>query len=84
MPAPGGHRPVHFRTRGWIETATYRRDALPAGCEILGPVIVEEPDSTTLVPPGFRLRATPEGLLRLAPAGRGRAAPRGASSTPSP
>jgi N-methylhydantoinase A len=45
-------RPVYFREAGWHDTTIVRRAELPAGRELEGPAIVEEPDSTTLVLPG--------------------------------
>ena len=44
----------------------YRRDALPAGCTLTGPSIVEELDSTTLVPAGHTLSVLPNGIFRVA------------------
>ena len=35
-----------------VETPVYRRDELPAGASFEGPAIVEQLDSTTVVPPG--------------------------------
>ena len=34
------------------ETPVYRRDDLPAGAALEGPAIVEQLDSTTVIPPG--------------------------------
>ena len=36
-----------------VETAVYARDTLPAEARITGPAIVEQADTTTLVPPGW-------------------------------
>ena len=50
---------------GWAETPVYDRYALRPGDALEGPVIVEERESTTVVPPGDRL-AVDDGLnLRL-------------------
>ena len=38
------------------ETAIYARDRLGAGAELAGPAIVEQTDSTTVIPPGARAR----------------------------
>jgi N-methylhydantoinase A len=38
-----------------IETPVYRRDRLPAGTRLLGPTIIEQLDSTVVVPPGVRV-----------------------------
>lgn len=37
----------------WFDTDVYSRDLLPAGSEISGPAIVEEYDSTVVVPPNW-------------------------------
>jgi len=50
-PEPSGPRQAYFGpTHGWKETPLLRRADLSAQCK--GPLIVEEYDSTTLVPPG--------------------------------
>ncbi|HZU17647.1 MAG TPA: hydantoinase/oxoprolinase family protein [Candidatus Dormibacteraeota bacterium] len=54
-PAP---RPTYRRAyfpehEGWTDTAVYRRERLTAGIELCGPAIVEERESTTVLPPGF-------------------------------
>jgi N-methylhydantoinase A len=49
-------RPVYFRRAGgFVDTPVYERVRLAAGDAIAGPAVVEEPDSTTIVPPGYRL-----------------------------
>jgi N-methylhydantoinase A len=46
-------RSVYFpETRGYVECAIYDRARLPVGGTIPGPAIVEEPESTTVLPPG--------------------------------
>jgi N-methylhydantoinase A len=50
----------------WGEAAVLRRDQLPVGWRAVGPVIVEEPDSTTYVPPGFEAMVDPSWCLVLA------------------
>ena len=48
-------RPVYFpETRGYVECAIYDRARLPVGATLAGPAIVEEPESTTVLPPGAR------------------------------
>ena len=47
-------RPVWFD--GWRETPVYWRDHLPLPARIVGPAIVEQMDTTTLVPPGVAVR----------------------------
>jgi N-methylhydantoinase A/oxoprolinase/acetone carboxylase beta subunit len=50
-----GERPAYFPERGgFVETPVYDRYALTAGTAIMGPAIVEERESTTVLPPGAR------------------------------
>ncbi len=60
-----GRRRAFFSERGWFEAPVYERDRMPAGAEIEGPAIVEQYDSTTLVPPGWRARVDSLGNLIL-------------------
>ena len=53
-PDPTGERPVWFEGTGWVDTPLYDRAMLPAGTEIAGPAIIDQLDSTTVVPPGTR------------------------------
>jgi N-methylhydantoinase A len=54
-PAPRGSRAVHFQARGDpVETPLFLRSELPAGTVLDGPAIIEQLDSTTVVPPGWR------------------------------
>jgi N-methylhydantoinase A len=49
-------RPVHFRAAGgFVDTPVYDRGALAPGHAFAGPAVVEEADSTTIVPPGYRV-----------------------------
>jgi N-methylhydantoinase A len=48
-------RPAYFGPAGWWTTPVVGRDALAGGWRD-GPLIVEEADSTTIVPPGSRVR----------------------------
>ena len=63
--AARGIRGVDFGEDGRHETRVYDRDLLPPGFEADGPVIVEEPSSTTLVCPGQRVRVDNLGFLRI-------------------
>jgi len=48
-----GERPAYFPERGgYVDTPVYDRYALTAGTTITGPAIVEERESTTVLPPG--------------------------------
>jgi N-methylhydantoinase A len=52
-----GTRRVHFaEAGGWIDSKIYDRDQLYAGAEFSGPAVVQEVDSTTVVPPGAEVR----------------------------
>jgi N-methylhydantoinase A len=57
---PWGSRKVYFLGAGWEEAPVYRGCA-PAEAE--GPLVVEEPDTTLVVPPGWRLRLLDTGVL---------------------
>ncbi|MEW6301515.1 MAG: hydantoinase/oxoprolinase family protein, partial [Thermodesulfobacteriota bacterium] len=51
-----GVRPVYFAgAGGFVETPVFDRWALPAGLTMHGPAIVEQLDSTTVIPPGVRV-----------------------------
>jgi N-methylhydantoinase A len=68
-----GTRQVYFSDTEFIECVLYDRLRLPVGASFLGPAIVEEPDSTTLVHPGWRATVERFGVLaidRLAEEGR--------------
>jgi len=46
-------RPVYFpETRGYAPCPIYDRARLPVGARLAGPAVVEEPESTTVLPPG--------------------------------
>jgi N-methylhydantoinase A len=49
----------------WAEALILRRGELCPESTISGPAIVEEPDSTTYVPPGFRATVDPSYCLIL-------------------
>ncbi|HKP18012.1 MAG TPA: hydantoinase/oxoprolinase family protein [Gaiellaceae bacterium] len=50
-----GTRQVYFDSSGEaVETPLYLRSDLPAGTQLQGPVVVDQLDSTTVVPPGWR------------------------------
>ncbi len=62
--AESGSRRAYFgRAHGWIDTPVVARAALAGGGE--GPCIVEEYDSTCLVPPGVRASVDARGNLVL-------------------
>ncbi|BAA80320.2 hydantoin utilization protein A [Aeropyrum pernix K1] len=51
-PAPRRAREVFFE-EGWLETPLYRYEDLAPGYRLEGPAVVEAPDSTILLPPGW-------------------------------
>ncbi|MFZ5751097.1 MAG: hydantoinase/oxoprolinase family protein [Pseudomonadota bacterium] len=57
-----GMRPVWF-AGGWHETPVYWRDHLPADAAFDGPAIVEQMDTTLVVPPGDRVATDAMGNL---------------------
>jgi N-methylhydantoinase A len=61
---PAGERQVYFgRAHGWMNTAVIGRPSLKGG--IAGPAVVEEYDSTTVVPPDWRASLDPLGNIAL-------------------
>lgn len=64
--AAQGTRQVYFEgQQRFIECSVYHRDALRAGNLIVGPALVEEYATVTVVYPGDRLAVNPYGLLEL-------------------
>jgi N-methylhydantoinase A len=45
-------RKVWFRDAGFVEASIYERGKLPAGATLDGPAVIEQPDTTTVMPPG--------------------------------
>ncbi len=50
-PAPDAFRDVWFEETRWAQTPIYHRDRLPAGTRVPGPAIIDQLDSTVVVPP---------------------------------
>jgi N-methylhydantoinase A len=63
-----GRRPVYFDGK-YRPTPTYARAALTAGNRIIGPALIEEHASTTVLLPGDRLEVDPYGHLTIKVAG---------------
>jgi N-methylhydantoinase A/oxoprolinase/acetone carboxylase beta subunit len=57
-----GKRRAWWPGQGWTETSIYAADALQTGHQIDGPVIVEAPLTTVVVPPGMRYKIDQHGL----------------------
>ncbi len=51
--------------RGWEEAHILPRSTIPVGFAADGPLVIEEEQATTLVPPGARVRVDPLGLLDI-------------------
>ncbi len=59
LPEPGEHRPVHFGAEhGFVDTPVLRREALCPGMVLEGPAVIEQLDSTLVLPPGTRSEVT--------------------------
>ena len=59
-------RPVLFNLRqGYLETPIFARDDIPSGVPFVGPAIIEQFDSTTVVLPGQRVVLEQNGNLTL-------------------
>ncbi|MCL4288855.1 MAG: hydantoinase/oxoprolinase family protein [Thermoleophilia bacterium] len=65
-PAPIDRRGVVFRADdGPVETAVYRRETFPAGCQVQGPALIGQIDATTLLLPGSSARVDEYGNLLI-------------------
>jgi len=63
---PLEQRDVWFPDTGFVQTPIYARDRLPVDRTLAGPAIVEQMDTTTVIPPHTTLRADRHGYLHLA------------------
>ncbi|MGH7264770.1 MAG: hydantoinase/oxoprolinase family protein, partial [Candidatus Rokuibacteriota bacterium] len=63
--ARGRERPVHFAPAGFVPTPVYERARLADRVRIPGPAIVEQPDTTTVIPPGWAALVEAAGSLRI-------------------
>jgi N-methylhydantoinase A len=64
LPQPFDHRAVLFEGR-FHRTPIYQRDHLPQSWPLVGPVVIEQLDSTTVVPPGCRATVAPDGNILI-------------------
>ena len=60
-----GERPAYFAPGGFVATALYDRARLPLGARVAGPAIVEQVDTTTVIPPGHAAVVDASGNLRI-------------------
>jgi N-methylhydantoinase A len=51
---PRSRRPVYFDAGDAVDTPVYWRPDLAAGTAMQGPAIIDQLDSTTVVPPGVQ------------------------------
>ncbi|MBI1847503.1 MAG: hydantoinase/oxoprolinase family protein [Candidatus Rokubacteria bacterium] len=60
-----GERRAWFGHAGFVATAIYDRARLPLGARVAGPAIIEQADTTTVLPPAHEARVDEAGNLRL-------------------
>jgi N-methylhydantoinase A len=66
-PTPKSQRPIHFPGSGFLESYVYEREDLVPGHAMLGPCLIEEQTSTTVIPTGWRARIDPYGNIVVSP-----------------
>lgn len=62
---PPAVRKVWFEETGWADAPVYQRDQLKAGQRLLGPAVIEQMDSSTLVLPHMSFTLHSSGVLVL-------------------
>jgi len=60
-----GERRAYFAPGGFVATSIYDRARLPLGSQVPGPAIVEQADTTTVIPPGYAAAVDASGNLRI-------------------
>jgi len=60
-----GERRAWFAPGGFARATIYDRARLPIGARVAGPAIIEQLDTTTVIPPGHAALVEPSGNLRL-------------------
>ncbi|MDR5674496.1 hydantoinase/oxoprolinase family protein [Halalkaliarchaeum sp. AArc-GB] len=60
-----GTRPAYFPESGERDATVFDRGAVAAGTVVDGPAILEQAESTTVVPPDWRGTVTEDGALRM-------------------
>jgi N-methylhydantoinase A len=58
-----GARRAYFGARGYVEATVYDRKRLGIGSKVPGPALVEEPESTLLLPPGSEAHVEENGNI---------------------
>ena len=56
---------VWFPETGFVTTPVYDRERLAANCRLLGPAIIEQMDTTTVVPPRAKVKNDKFGYLHI-------------------
>lgn len=59
------HRPVWFRNAGFRDVPIYQRATIPARAALSGPAVIEQMDTTTVIPPGWVASVERQGTLNL-------------------
>ena len=60
-----GERPAYFAPSGFVTTALYDRARLSQGSRVVGPAIIEQADTTSVIPPGHVAVVEASGNLRI-------------------
>jgi N-methylhydantoinase A len=60
-----GERRTYFSSAGFMATPIFTRARLPVGERCPGPVIIEQPDTTIVIPPGYAAQVEESGNLRI-------------------
>jgi N-methylhydantoinase A len=60
-----GERRAFFAPAGFVATALYDRARLPQGSRVAGPAIIEQADTTSVIPPGHVAVVEASGNLRI-------------------
>jgi N-methylhydantoinase A len=60
-----GERRAYFAPDGFVAAAIYDRERLPLGSRVPGPAIVEQADTTTVIPPGHAALVDAAGNFRI-------------------
>ena len=61
---PAGHRPMVFaRGSAAVDTPVYKRADLGAGATFVGPAVVEERETTSVIRPGWSVEVAPDGSM---------------------
>lgn len=60
-------RPVYFADRGWVDAEIRERSGLRAAQRVDGPAIIEEYDSTIVLPPGSSGEIRDDGAIAIDP-----------------